>query len=242
MAHYYIIFLSLAQDALKGTNLRGTNRAQTQVVADFCRFSPFEPFSKKNEAFRKRRFSQKKKKYIYIYMLESYCLYHFFAFWRVRHCTTVFEIPFAAATSKMRARNCTTGEFFLCHLRGYFLPPKSGTVSNFQGGTVSNFHLALSMFPIFGTNWGIFFCEKHPNLGSNSRKRILDARILDPNSWVEFLHFVFSSRRGPQINSLSRNSPPKKSPSIIQPRNGAKQISHCTSVWLISFLAQSFGS
>ena len=50
---------------------------------------------------------------------------------------------------------------------------------------------------------------RNPNLGPNSGKRILDARILDPNSWVEFLDSVFSSKRGPLKNSPSRNSPPK---------------------------------
>ena len=42
--------------------------------------------------------------------------------------------------------------YFLHHLRGDFLPPNSGTVSKFQGGTVSNFHFVLC-FHIFGTNF-----------------------------------------------------------------------------------------
>ena len=50
---------------------------------------------------------------------------------------------------------------------------------------------------------------RNPNLGPNSGKQILDARILGPNSWVKFFDSVFSSRRGPQKNSPSRNSPPK---------------------------------
>ena len=36
----------------------------------------------------------------------------------------------------------------------------------------------------------------NPNLGPNSGKRILEARILDPNSWVEFFDSVLSSKRG----------------------------------------------
>ena len=38
---------------------------------------------------------------------------------------------------------------------------------------------------------------RNPNLGPNSGKRILDARILDPNFWVEFFDSVFSSQKGP---------------------------------------------
>ena len=63
-------------------------------------------------------------------------------------------------------------------------------------------------------------------LGLNSGKRILNARILDPNSWVEFL--VLSSKRGPQKNSPSRNSPPKTNLPKFNPEIG-KSYSHCTS-------------
>ena len=54
---------------------------------------------------------------------------------------------------------------------------------------------------------------RNPNLGPNSGKLILDARISDPNSWVEFLILFFSSKRGPLKNSPSRNSPSRNSPS-----------------------------
>ena len=38
---------------------------------------------------------------------------------------------------------------------------------------------------------------RNPNLDPNSGKRILGARILDPNSWVEFFEPVFSSKKSP---------------------------------------------
>ena len=42
---------------------------------------------------------------------ESYFLYHLFAFWGVRNCTTFFEnFSFTASTSKMKVRDCTNGE------------------------------------------------------------------------------------------------------------------------------------
>ena len=69
---------------------------------------------------------------------------------------------------------------------------------------------------------------RNPNLGPNSVKRILDARILDPNSWVEFFDSVFSSKRGPLKNSRSRNSPPKIHLPKFNPEIGPKN-SHCTS-------------
>ena len=69
---------------------------------------------------------------------------------------------------------------------------------------------------------------RNPNLGPNSGKRILDARILDPNSWVEFFDSVFSSKRGPLKNSPSRNSPPKIHLPKFNPEIGPKN-SHCTS-------------
>ena len=86
-----------------------------------------------------------------MYTPESYFLYHFFGIGKVVFCTTVKEYIFTAATSKMRARNCTTRELFLYHLRGAFLPPKSGTVPDSLGGTVPGSLFALC-FPIFGTN------------------------------------------------------------------------------------------
>ena len=46
---------------------------------------------------------------------------------------------------------------------------------------------------------------RNPNLGPNSGKQFLGARILDPNSWVEFFDSVFSSKRGPLISLESFN-------------------------------------
>ena len=37
----------------------------------------------------------------------------------------------------------------------------------------------------------------NPNLGPNSGKRVLDARILDPNFWVEFFDSAFSAKEAP---------------------------------------------
>ena len=59
-------------------------------------------------------------------------------------------------------------------------------------------------------------------------KRILDARILDPNFWVEFFDTVYSSKRGPLKNSPSTNSPPKIHLPKFNPEIGPKN-SHCTS-------------
>ena len=69
---------------------------------------------------------------------------------------------------------------------------------------------------------------RNPNLGPNSGKRILDARISDPNSWVEFFGPIFSRKRGPLENSPSRNSPPKIHLPKFNPEIGPKN-SHCTS-------------
>ena len=69
---------------------------------------------------------------------------------------------------------------------------------------------------------------QNPNLGPNSGKRILDARILDPNSWVDFcLILFFPAKEGPLKTSPSRNSPlnihlPKFNPEI-------GKYSHCAS-------------
>ena len=54
--------------------------------------------------------------------------------------------------------------------------------------------------------------------GSNSGKRILDARVLGPHSWLKLIAPIyFQQQTDPQNNSPSRNSPPK-----TQPRNLAK--------------------
>ena len=74
---------------------------------------------------------------------------------------------------------------------------------------------------------GLLCLRNRPNSGPNSVKRILDARISDPNSWVEFFDSVFSSERGPLKNSPSRNSPPKIHLPKFNPEIGPKN-SHCT--------------
>ena len=68
---------------------------------------------------------------------------------------------------------------------------------------------------------------RDPNLGPNSAKQNWTPEFVDPNSWVEFFHPLFSSKRAPPPrNSPSRNSLPKIPKT--QTRNRAKK-SHCTS-------------
>ena len=90
--------------------------------------------------------------------------------------------------------------------------------------------LGGSMKRILGTKvcTGDFTPPEPEFIGSNSGKRILDARILDPNSRVEFFDSVFSSKCGPQKNSPSRNSPPKIHLPKFNPEIGPKN-SHCPS-------------
>ena len=58
-----------------------------------------------------------------------------------------------------------------------------------------------------------------PNLGPNSANQLLDTRIVDPSSSLEFFDPVFfSSRRGPKKFTLKKFTSPK-SPSKTQPRN-----------------------
>ena len=86
------------------------------------------------------------------------------------------------------------------------------------------------------------FCRGDFATSANSGKRILDARILDPNSWVFFLLVpVFSSKRGPQKNSPSRKFTSQKSPSKIQPRNREKifTLHLCRAIWLINLATRS---
>ena len=68
---------------------------------------------------------------------------------------------------------------------------------------------------------------RNPNLGPNSGKQILEARILDPNSWVEFFILFFQQRKAPRKFTLKKFTS-QNSPSKIQPRI-AKKYSHCTS-------------
>ena len=44
---------------------------------------------------------------------------------------------------------------------------------------------------------GTKVCTGDSNLGPNSVKQILDARILDPNSWVELFDSVFPAKEAP---------------------------------------------
>ena len=69
---------------------------------------------------------------------------------------------------------------------------------------------------------------RNPNLGPNSAKRILDARISDPNSWVEFFGPIFFQEKRPPEKFTVEKFTSQNSPSKIQPRNRAKN-SHCTS-------------
>ena len=74
---------------------------------------------------------------------------------------------------------------------------------------------------------------RNPNLGPNSVKRILDARILDPNSWVEFFGSVFfRQKRAPEKFTLEKFTS-QNSPSTIQPRNRTKKFTLplCRAVW-----------
>ena len=64
---------------------------------------------------------------------------------------------------------------------------------------------------------------RNPNLGPNSGKRILGARILDPNSWVEFVEPVFFQEKRPPEKFTFKKFTSQNSPSKIQPRNRAKK-------------------
>ena len=106
--------------------------------------------------------------------------------------------------------------------------------------TSPNFRVPQSDFPVLGAGskpvliiQGQIYAQgilhlRNPNLGPNSAKRILDARISDPNSWIEFFGPFFSRKRGPLKNSPSRNSPPKIHLPKFNPEIGPKN-SHCTS-------------
>ena len=100
---------------------------------------------------------------IYIYgcfLPESCFLYHLLPFWKLASVSPFFEnLIFVAARRKMKVRNWTTGELFS-------VPPKSGTVSNSQGGTISNFYFALLIESQVGkpvvqfltfSSWGVLF-------------------------------------------------------------------------------------
>ena len=82
---------------------------------------------------------------------------------------------------------------------------------------------------------------RNSNIGPNSGKQILDARILDPNSWVDFFNSVFFQQRGPQKNSPSRNSPPKIHLPKFKPEIGGKifTLHLCRPIWLSSIKCEN---
>ena len=79
-----------------------------------------------------------------------------------------------------------------------------------------------------------------PEFGAEFWEQILDARILDPDSWVKFFDTVFSSRRGPRINSHSNQFTSQNSPFKIQPRNLEKifTLHLCRAIWLTIYCNQ----
>ena len=64
---------------------------------------------------------------------------------------------------------------------------------------------------------------RNPNLGPNSGKRILDAQISDPNSWVEIFDLFFPAKEAPRKFTLEKFTS-QSSLSKIQPRNRAQKI------------------
>ena len=74
---------------------------------------------------------------------------------------------------------------------------------------------------------------RNPNLGPNSAKRILDARISDPNSWVEFFGPIFPGKKSPEKFTVEKFTS-QNSPSKIQPRHRAEKFTlHlCRATWL----------
>ena len=83
-------------------------------------------------------------------MPESYFLYHFLAFSRVRNSTTFFKISFFQQPQANQEFEAVPPEsLFLYHLRGHFLPPRSGTVCNSWGRTLSTL-VSLYVFPYLG--------------------------------------------------------------------------------------------
>ena len=59
----------------------------------------------------------------------------------------------------------------------------------------------------------------NPNLVPNSGKSILDARISDPDSWVEFFEPVFFQQKRPPEKFTLEKFTSRNSPYKIQPRN-----------------------
>ena len=65
---------------------------------------------------------------------------------------------------------------------------------------------------------------RNPNLGPNSGKRVLDARILEPNSWVEFFDSAFFQQKRPPEKFTLQKFTSQNSPSKIQPRKSGQKI------------------
>ena len=75
---------------------------------------------------------------------------------------------------------------------------------------------------------------RNPNLGPNSGKRILNVRILDPNSGVEFFGSVFFQQKRPPEKFTLKKFTSQNSPSKIQPRNWAQifTLHLCKAIWV----------
>ena len=99
-----------------------------------------------------------------------------------------------------------------------------------ENNTIQNIANQVGNAYLSGTNFctGDFAPPEPEFRAANSGKQILDARILDLNSLVECFDSVFSSKRGSQQNSPSRNSPPKIHLPKFNPGIGPRN-SHCTS-------------
>ena len=76
---------------------------------------------------------------------------------------------------------------------------------------------------------------RNPNLGPNSGKRILDARILDPNSRVEFFDSVFFQQKRPPEKFTLEKFTSRNSHRKIHPRIWAEKFTlhFCMAILLI---------
>ena len=90
------------------------------------------------------------------------------------------------------------------------------------------FVLALSLVWFAGATPEGILHLRNPKLGPNSTKRILDARSLDPNSWVHFLILSFPANETPQKIHPAEIHLPKFTFQNSTQKSGQKN-SHCTS-------------
>ena len=81
----------------------------------------------------------------------------------------------------------------------------------------------------------------NPNLGSNSGMRILESRILGPNSGVEFFGPVFSEKRSPLKNSPLKKFTAQNSHQKIHPRIWAEKFTlhFCRATLLIFYRVEA---